>query len=352
MVRVAACFDVPDRARLPFALAALLLMAACGGGGGEEPIIRDSTFLSTYRYEILHDADSEAALLLSAQWDGLPVLISARFTGSPGFAGLYDRVAGVTSIAPGSGLIVETSLATPLIGSFRADVTAEIAKTPTGEYSAGAWTVLVGTDSVEVNIDAGVRLSLNGSSPTMLEWPAFAALFAPGSAAPEWQQAASASFQLMRLSALQVNMLYAGLVDAADVSFTNTPGVRSCSPFPDAPPAGVLAQGERALTWLGNANLGFDLQFTDCWVDTAGEAQDYLYRGTATLSGWRAANDRNNRLVFLAFGGDEFGSRVPGGVRYEDLGLAGTTAVGGARELDPAASYAVSGGYAVAFSVP
>lgn len=333
--------------------AAAALTQACGGsGGGEDPIIRESTFLPVYRYELRQDADSEAELLLSALWDGSPYEFSIRFSGSTGLAGLFDRTAGVTSIAPGSELTVDTNRATPLLGAFRASVTAEIVTTTAGEYSAGNWTVALGVDSVDVSVDAGVRVSLNGGPATAFDWVDFESLFGPGSVAPDWQQAASASYRFLRLAALQTGMHFTALLDAADVSFTNSPGIRNCSAFPGAPPDAMLAQGERVLAWLGSADIGFELRFTDCWIDAAGDAQDYLYRGAIDLAGWRASNDRNNRLIFLGFGGDEFGSRVPGGVRYADLGLARTLPSSGGYVLDPAASYTLGGGFAISFVAP
>lgn len=333
--------------------AAAALTQSCGGsGGGEDPIIRESTFLPVYRYELRQDADSEVQLLLSTLWDGSRREFSIRYSGAAGVTGLYDRAAGVTSIAPGSELTVDTNLATPLLGTFRTSVTAEIATTPAGEYSAGNWTVAIGADSVDVSVDADVSLSLNGGPAMAFEWVDFEGLFGPGSAAPDWQQAASASYRFLRLAALQTGINFTALLDAADVSFTNSPGIRNCSAFPGAPPEAMLAQGERALTWLGSANLGFELQLTDCWIDVAGDGWDYVFRGSVGLAGWRASNDRSNRLIFLGFGGDEFGSRVPGGVRYADLGLVRTAPSGGGHVLDPAASYTLSGGYAIAFTAP
>jgi hypothetical protein len=56
-----------------------------------------------------------------------------------------------------------------------------------------------------------------------------------------------------------------GLFDRVDV----VPDVQACSTFLVGPPDGVLIQGERVLTWLGSADLGFNWCFTDCWVDLA-----------------------------------------------------------------------------------
>ena len=338
-------------------IAAMICMPGCGGGGGGEPIIRESTFLSTYRYELRQDADSADELELAVQWDGVPYLFSLRFSGSSGLTGLYDRNSGVTSIAPGSELTAETSLATPLIGAFRVVVIAEIATTSNGEFSTGAWTIVAGNDTVRVDVasatGAGVELSLNDGEAVFSEWSDFAQLFAPGSVAPDWQQAAAASFQFLQVATVQTRTIFTALVDAADVSFTNTPDVRNCSMFPGAPPPGVLSQGERVLTWLGSADLGFDLHFTNCWVDLPGKDQDYLYDGDVTLSGWRASADISNRLGFLGFGGDEFGSRVPGGVSYLELGLAHTISnSSGGIDIGASADYILSGGFAIGFVDP
>lgn len=338
-------------------IAAMICIPACGGGGGGEPIIRESTFLSMYRYELRQDADSADQLELAVQWDAVPYLFSLRFSGSSGLTGLYDRNSGVTSIAPGSELSVDTSLAIPSIGAFRVVVIAEISTTSNGEFSTGAWTIVAGNDTVRVDVasgtGAGVDLSLNDSAAVFFDWPDFSDLFGPGSVAPDWQQAAAASFRFLQIAAVQARTVFTSLVDATDVSFTDTPDVRNCSMFPGAPPPGVLNQGERVLTWLGSADLGFDLRFNNCWVDLAGEDQDYLYDGGMTLTGWRSSGDFSNRLGFLGFGGDEFGSRVPGGVSYLELGLAHTISnSSGGIDIDATADYILSGGFAIAFVDP
>lgn len=335
-------------------LAAALAVSGCGGS--EDPIIRSSTFLPVYRYHIEQDRDSEDQLEFSVQWDGTRYVFSVRFSGSDGLTGLYDRSSGVTSIAPGSELTVETGDGAPLIGAFRAVVIEEIATLPTGEFSDGAWMIVAGNDTVRIDVASGisgVALSLNGGTAVSFEWPDFAELFAPGSAAPTWQQSASASFQFLRIAALQARTAFAVLVDATRVSFTDTPDVRSCSMFPGAPPPGVLNTGERVLTWLGAADLGFDLRFTDCWVDLAGEDQDYLYHGEIALTGWRSSGDGSNRLIFVGFGGDAFGNRVPGGVAYLDLAFSRTVPnSAGGSDFDPAADYTLSGGFAIGFVQP
>jgi len=340
------------RAQLCLA-AAMGLLPACGGS--EDPIIRSTTFLPAYRYEIRQDADSAAPLEFAAVWNGAPYRFSVRFSGVGGLTGRYERHNGVTTIAAGSELTVETSLATPLLEAFRAAVFDVIAVSPAGEFSAGAWTVFIGNDSVRVLVEtgAGVDLALNGGAAVSFTWPDFAELFAPGSTAPAWQQAASASFRFLRIAALQTGVAFTALVDATRVAFGDAADAQRCDLFPAEPPAGVLGQGERVLTWLGSANLGFDLQFADCWTDSPGVDQDYLYQGNVGLTGWRASNDADNRLVFIGFGGDEFGERVPGGVAYRDTRFARTlAAVSGDREFDPAADYVLRGGFAIRFIQP
>jgi hypothetical protein len=267
--------------------------------------------------------------------------------------GLFDRALGVTSIAPGSELSAATSFAAGPVAAFRSVVSAEIELAPTGEFSAGAWRVIAGGDTIRVDIvPGGVELALNDGASSFFGWPDFAALFAPGTAAPGWQQAASASFQFLRIATLQTRMVFMALSDAARASFTNAPDVQACSAFPVGPPDGVLNQGERVLTWLGSASLGFNWRFTDCWADLAGSDQDYLYRGEIALTGWRASSDLRNRLVFIGFGGDEF-ERVPGGVSYMNLDLARTVSdASGGSSLDPAAHYTVSGGFVASFAAP
>lgn len=332
------------------------LLAGCGGGGDGEPIIRESTFLAAYRYELRHDADSRSPLLLATQWGDTPCEFSLRLEEAAGLRGLYSTAGGVANIDRGSVLVADTCAATAM-GTLRADVTSDLVTASTGAFTSGAWNVHSGADSVAVVVvsaaGGGVELRLNGGPSEFFGWPEFAGLFAADSAAPGWQQAASASLQFLRVTLSQVEMTFTALVDAKEAAFTSTPLVRRCSRFPGLPPAGVAVQGERAMSWRGSADLGFDLQFTDCWDDAPGDDQDYLYRGSVSLGGWRASSDGSNRLVFVGFGGDSFGSRVPGGVQYQSLTLDRATANGsGGHVLDPDTAFTLRGGFAVGFVEP
>lgn len=128
------------------------------------------------------------------------------------------------------------------IGTIRADITSDLIAASTGEFTDGTWAVRSGADAVVVTAvsgaDVGVDLSLNGGSPEFFGWPEFAGLFAADSTVPAWQQAASASFQLLRLTLSQVEMTFAALVDAKEASFTSVSLVKSCSRFPTSPPTG------------------------------------------------------------------------------------------------------------------
>jgi hypothetical protein len=320
-------------------------------------MIRDSTFLATYRYELRHDTDSRPPLRLATQWGEASRVFSLAFDEAAGVTGAYATTGGVASVTRGSSFVADTSDATPQIGVLRSVVTADITTASTDEFAGGAWTVRFGTETVAVTVasggTAGVNVSLDGGPAEFIAWQDFRQLFAPGSMAPAWQQAASASFQFLSLTLSQVETTFVALVDAARASFTSAAYARDCSAFPVSPPAGVLLQGERVMTWLGSADQGFDLRFADCWQDLAGDGRDYLYRGSAALSGWRAANDGRNRLVFVGFGGDAFGSRVPGGVGYRNLALDRTEAAPtGGHVLDPERSYTLSGGFALGFTEP
>jgi len=338
---------------LALTAASVFLVSSCGGGDGE-PIIRDAAFLPVYRYELKQDADSPEPLELTVTWEESSHVFSIRFSGATGMTGLLDRSLGVTTIAPGSEFSAETSIEAGPIAAFRAVVSTGIDVAPTGEFSAGGWMVIADGDTVRVDIvPCGVDVSLNDGASLFFGWSDFNELFAPGTAAPGWQQAASASFQFLRIATLEARMVFTALVDAARVSFTSTPDIQTCSAFPGGPPVGVLNQGERVLTWLGSADLGFNWRFTDCWMELPGSDQDYLYQGEIALTGWRASNNLRNDLVFIGFGGDEYGNRVPGGVAYMALGLARVTpGPSGSSSLDPAARYTVRGGYAAGFVEP
>lgn len=321
-------------------------VSGCGGGGGE-PLIRETTWLNAYRYELSQSAASPDRLALAVQWDGARYVFDLRFPRTSGLTGRYDRGSGVISIASGSELTADASPEVSFGGALQTAVTADITWMPGGEFESGTWTVAFADDIVRVDVASGaapgVNLGLNGGATVFLGWQEFAGVFAPGSSAPAWQQAASAAFGFLRFAMGQVDLAFTTLEDAARVSFTNTPDVSACDRLSGAPPPGVLNQGERVLTWLGSADLGFHLRFTDCWANLAGEAQDYLYDGEIELARWRAVSDLSNRLVSLSFGS----------VTYLDLGLAGTVPnASGGIDLDSAQNYTLSGGFAVGFHEP
>jgi hypothetical protein len=342
---------------LPAVLLAFVLLATAGcGGGGSDPGIRDSTFLPAYDYFVRHDADAPGPWRFATVWGDTPCVYSVRFGAAPGLAGRFQTASGVASVASGVVLAVEGC---PGVTPFaRLDVTvgSELVRTQTGDFSAGAWEVLSDSELVRVTVSpgaAGVSLQRGNDAAVALGWAEFDALFASDSMAPAWQVGAAASYHFMQLSLLQVEMAFSALVDVSDVAFTNTPKALPCNAF-SAPPPGVLARGERVLTWLGSADLGFDLLFTDCWDDEPGDRQDYLYRGGLTLSGWRARADYlgSGPLRFTGFGGDD-SVRVPGGVTYRDARLSRVVLQAtGPAMIDPERSYTVRGGFAVGFAQP
>jgi hypothetical protein len=336
--------------------AAACLLSGCGGGGGGDPIIRESTFLPQYHFRLLHDADAPGPLEVTTPWGPDTRIFLVQLTTAGGVEGDYDSNSGVSSIASRSAMQVDTTDAIPDVGNISIEVTADIFPAGSGEFASGAWTVRYGTDMVTVSVvsnpSPGVELGLNGGPAEFIAWPAFTQLFAPGSATPEWQQAASASFQFLQLLLPQARLAFQALRDSTDAAFTTTPLVRDCGLFPVAPPDGVLLQGERVMAWLGSANQGFDLVLTDCWDDTAAGGPDYLYRGGVDLRGWSASNDFDNRLTFIGFGIDFF-ERQSGGVTYRDLRLDRTVVDGsGAHRLDDSLSMTLAGNVAGGFAPP
>lgn len=333
----------------------LLAMAGCGAGGSD-PGIRSSTFLATYDYAIRHDADAPGPWRFATAWGDEPCVFTVRLGALPGLAGRFQTASGVASVASGAVLAVDGCPGVTPFARVEATVASELLRTQAGVFSAGAWEVRSDSELVRVTVSsgaAGVSLQRGNDPAVTLGWAEFDALFASDSVAPAWQVGAAASFHFMQLSLLQVEMAFSALVDVSDVAFTNTPRALPCSAF-SAPPSGVLARGERVLTWLGSADLGFDLLFTDCWDDEPEDRQDYLYRGGLTLSGWRARADYlgSGPLRFVGFGGDD-GVRVPGGVTYRDARLSRVVPqAAGPALIDPERSYTVSGAFAAGFAQP
>jgi len=331
-------------------------LTGCGGSSGD-PIIRDMRMYDIYQFQIRNDADSPVSLTLTTSDPWTASSISLSFPMPSGLMGVYNRRTELGGVYTGSRMLVTATPGSYLLGGFSVETTTEIASIANGDFLSGAWRVLFGSDVIEVLVlpeQLGVRLQLNADEPLDLGWQAFSALYQQGSTAPSWQQAASASFQFLGLMFAQVGLTLDVQEGAIDASFDDTPLVRNCDPFPASPPAGVLLQGERVLTWLdfGVGRLGtYDLSLTDCWFDRAGDRDDYLYRGHIAFSGWQASGETGSEwLSYLGFGDDLY-EGTPGGVGYLDmqLDLANSDDTGGfVLRSDRAVS--LSGGFAAGFS--
>ena len=327
------------------------------GGSSEDPIIRDMRMYDIYNFQIRNDADFPAPLTLASIDPWMASLISLSFPLPSGLMGVYNRRTELGGVDPGSRMLVTATAGSYLLGGFSVETTAEIVSVSNGDFLSGAWLVLIGSDVIGVLVLpqlAGVSLQLNADEPLNLGWQTFSTLYQQGSTAPSWQQAASASFQFLGLMLAQVGLVLDVQEGALDASFVDTPLVRNCDSFPASPPAGVLLQGERVLTWLG-FGVGdrgtYDLSLTDCWLDRAGNRDDYLYRGHIAFSGWQASGETGSEwLSYLGFGDDLY-ERAPGGVRYLDmqLDLANSDDTGGF-VLQSDRSVTLGGGFAAGFS--
>ena len=344
-----------------FAILTVILFFAltgCGGSSGD-PIIRDMRMYDIYQFQIRNDADSPVPLTLTTSDPWTASSISLSFGMPSGLMGVYNRRTGLGGVHAGSRMLVTATPGSYLLAGFSVETITDISSTSNGDFLSGAWLVLFGSDVIDVLVrpeQLGVRLQLNADEPLDLGWQAFSALYQQGSTAPNWQQAASASFQFLGLMLAQVGLTLDVQEGAIDASFGDTPLVRHCDSFPASPPAGVLLQGERVLTWLGFGVGGrgtYDLSMTDCWLDRAGDRDDYLYRGNIAFSGWQASGERGSEwLSYLGFGDDLY-EGTPGGVRYLDmqLDLANLDDTGG-YVLRSDRSVSLSGGFAAGFSSP
>jgi hypothetical protein len=356
MPRVAPSRCVPFRHSAGPLVILFFALTGCGGSSGD-PVIREMRLYDIYQFQVRSDVDAPASLTLSSNELWMASSISLGFPMPGGLTGVYNRRTGLGGFYVGSRMLMTASTDGPLPSESVVETTGEITSVANGEFQTGAWRVLIGSDVIDVLVlpeQQGVRLQLNAGETLDLDWQAFSALYQQGSTAPVWQQAASASFQFFGLMLAQAGLILDVQDGAIDTSFGDTPLVRNCDSFPVSPPVGVLLQGEWVLTWLG-FGIGdrgtYDLAMTDCWLDNAGDRDDYLYRGHIAFSGWQASGETGSDwLTYLGFGDDLY-ERTPGGVRYLDmqLDLAIADDTGGF-VLQSDRSVSISGGFAVGFS--
>jgi hypothetical protein len=214
--------------------------------------------------------------------------------------------------------------------------------------NSGTFEVVTVTETVTVTIlNAGVEISLNGGMALAYTWDEFTDLLIDDML-PAWQRRASlagGAYELINELALTV----ADTLDELEAVALTNPIIEDCDMFSGAPPAGVLAQGETTITWLGSGaeimpGDNFDWVFTDCWDDESLDNSDDLIHGAINLDNYAETVDTvTNTLFEIGFGG--LTTNSPGGVIFDNLKVSETVENMGVFTIDTNDDLTINGGF-------
>ena len=343
---------------IPVAIVAALSIVATGGGGGgggngdgddEAPLV----ILPNYNF-FLGNLNNGAPLT---------VVVGDEFTVTVDFDGLLggnlDLNVGVGNtvtflqyllrVNNRIDLTVTSPQGSVLDGTFTINFTDNVIGTVGDAPTSGTFTVVFGPDTVTVTIVAnGVQLALNGGVPIDYTWDEFDALL-DDQKNETWQRRASLAGSAIEFIVEQFFNV-AGILDDLELVTFNNPFVDTCDMFTGTPPAGVVAQGEVTVTWLGSGELSdgddFTWQFTQCW-----DADDEeLIDGTVTLQDYTEAVDFNTGVLFyIGFG--NLGPNDPGGVIF-DFTISETVEDQGVWTIPADGVITISGGFVLNIQQP
>ena len=249
-------------------------------------------------------------------------------------------------------LLVSSGGQLPLDGTVAVIFTEDIAGNIGAPPTSGAFDVVIPNETVSVTMVAGgVQVSLNGAAAVAYSWEEFGSLL-DDDAQDTWVRRASlatGAFEFIYEFAFNV----ADILDELELAALSNPTVQSCDMFTGTPPAGILAQGEITITWIGSGELSdgddFEWLFNQCWVDEPSDTIDELFDGTVVLENYTETIDFNTNTLFeIGFGGL---SNQPGGVIF-DLTLSETVQNDGVFTISPDDILAITGGFAIIIQSP
>lgn len=258
----------------------------------------------------------------------------------------------IARTSSGFDLLVSSGGVSPLDGSVSVILTEDISGTVGDAPISGAFNVIIPGETVTVNIIAtGVQISLNGGVAVEYTWDEFEALF-EDDVQETWQRRASlasAAFEFM----YELFFTVTDALDELELVTLSNPTTAMCDMFTGSPPAGVLAQGNTTITWLGSGELAdgddFDWRFNQCWFDDATDIIDELVDGVITLENYTESVDSSTNTLFeIGFGGL---SGQPGGVSF-DLTISDTVEDQGIFTIPLEDVIEVSGGFAMIIQLP
>ncbi len=328
-----------------------------GGGGFDGGDDTAPTTLDVYDFALFNSAGTPNPLTLGITVEGETYAIRVDF-GQDSLNGSYTVASGDYTVSGGSTFRVDTDLAAPLLGFFDVTIIEDIGFGADGDFpDAGVWEVSYGIDTIRATVvdlpSPGVELRLNNGEPEFYDWATFEEIGDLNDTFPEWQQVAAGALLVLGIALEQADLVV-GVLELIDDELAAAPLVRSCDAFTGSPPAGVLAQGESVLTWLGSGEVSpgddFNWSFEDCWLDDATDDIDVLLRGSLRLSNWTEVVDDQNRLVRIGF--EPFEGQ--GGVEFDALSIEETVEAPPGTFSIPggAGSVQLFGGFAIVFFEP
>ena len=318
-----------------------------GGGGavGDDPV----TILTTYNM-ILTDLPSEnlltgnigGAYSVALDFDSLFFTTINLDVAADNSVTFLSYTARATS---GFELIVSSDGTTPLDATISVTVSEDIDANVDEAPTSGALSVLTPEGLVGVDINGGdVVLTLEDAASVSYTWSQFEDLLNDDTA-PAWQRQASLSANALGL-VYELFILVAERLDELEAVTVNNPTAAACDMFTGTPPAGVMAQGETVITWLGSGELSdgddFQWDFTQCWIDDPLNDLDSLFDGSIQLQDYTETIDSDSNTLFeIGFGSLGDG---PGGVIF-DLEVSETEEVNSAFTIAPEDVTTITGGF-------
>ena len=349
---------------LPVSLLAVASIIATGGGGGggngnesEDPEDLPLTILPTYNFFMTNLA--QGGLLTVAAGGEMTVTIDIDSL----FAGAVDvsadanlNVNFLTYTARRTSrfdLIVSTVGGSPLDGTTTVVLTEDLDGAIGGWPMSGAFDVIAAGQTVSVSFAGSeiVSVSLNGGDPVEYVQDDFAQLV-DDDTQEAWKRRASLAANAFTFM-YELFFTVADELDQLEAVTLSSPVIEACDMFTGAPPAGILAQGEMTLTWIGSGGLSdgddFDWQFNQCWFDNPGDPIDEYVDGSIYLENYTETIDFNTNTLFeIGFGGT---SGQPGGIIF-DLTMAETVEEAGVFTIPSEGVIDITGGFTMIIQSP
>ena len=354
---------------IPIAVIAVVLIVASGGGGGEEdalgdfgdepPIIR--TPLNFLLASLPDDQGEPVPLVVTA---GSDLTVTVNFTqivyGTVDLTVNADNTVIFDSFSTrdtkGLEITVSGSSEGVLDGTFEFIVVGNRPiETNIGDNpNSGHFEVVTPTEKVTVKIlsttEVQIILNIPGAPTHTYTWDEFMDLLSDDTL-DTWQRRAS-------LAANAYELIYELALTVADTldELETVPVNEDCDIFTGTQPAGVSAQGETTMTWLGPGSGSgevtpgdsFEWRFTDCWNDEPLDDTDDLIDGVISLENYSEAVTNINHLLEIGFGSVSNG---PGGVIFDNLTISETQDDMGVFTIDPDDDITVNGGFALIFQM-